>query len=474
MLGWRPSQVLRAWYITRPLRPQRRLFSADSSIQHVRVPCASSGDITVSLHNVDQHDAAAPLVIFIPPFSQAGPEPITRLPSCFQNHPTAVINYRWQAHDEEVDDAPDVSLQWPTPIHDVLFGYSWLSSNLGTTDKDSPGTRSAYVYGSYLGASLGAGLALTESHRPDPSRPMTVRGLIGHNGIYNWTMFLPDHPIHKPKSKPNGKGGRPGLPFSLPPLNTNPEPTEEEGMLTLLKHQLPSLFSDPADLFDPFASACLFFHSANLHIPEDFTTPLSASSPFSPAWTKAIDSLSGATTDKEESSSDSDSESADELLAKAATLAKQSRPPRKGYLVFPPRHSTLRLPETLLLHDRPRVLHSEDSSSPRKRGAAARQRRSKNSFYVQASELAELMMRSLDMVELKRREQSGEDEFADWDARAAEMERRVQMREVEPPAGEAGMELDEKGEKMVAKWLRGRINEEGLWMAREYGGGYGG
>ncbi|KAK4134986.1 hypothetical protein BT67DRAFT_288634, partial [Trichocladium antarcticum] len=366
MPGWR--LISRAWRIA-PRQLQRRHLSTPS-IEHIRVPCASSGAITLSLHNISQHHATAPLAIFIPPFSPPGAEP-TPLPPCLRDHPAAVLNYRWPLQGEEDPESP---LHWPTPLHDVLFGYSWLAANLGVTRNDTAGppdttpgpvSRSAYVFGSYLGASLAAGLALTESHFANPLQPMTVRGLIAHNGIYNWTMFLPDHPIHKPKPKPpSAKGRRRGLlPLSTLDDDTPPTPTEEDGVFAELKHHAPALFSAPAHLFDPFASACLFFHSPNLHVPDDFTTPLAASTS---DWTNAIDALATQTppggqpqTTTSAAAANAhahahDPDSADALLAHATLLAKQARPPRKGYMVFPPRQSTLRLPDALLLYDAPR------------------------------------------------------------------------------------------------------------------------
>ncbi|KXX83473.1 hypothetical protein MMYC01_200071 [Madurella mycetomatis] len=456
-------RLSRAWCVIRPVRVQSRLLSTRYSTEYVRVPCASSGEITISLHNVSQHHPATPLAIFIPPFSHAGAEPAVPLPASLLDHPTAVINYRWQPHGEH--DRPEIPLQWPTPIHDVLFGYSWLLSNLGTANDESPGPRSAYIYGSYLGASLAAGLALTESHLPDPPRRMTVRGLVAHNGIYNWTMFLPDHPIHKtPRStsKADRRAKRRRgllLPLDVFDEAVRAEPEDDDSdPFTLLQHQTPLLFSSPADLFDPFASACLFFHTPNLHVPDDFTTPLSASSStLPPEWTQAIDIMSSFSPSSSPSSSPSNGspesesepdETADELLAKAAQRAKQQNPPRKGYFRFPPRQSTLRLPETLLLYDD---------------AVASRKGKGGNSFKLQATELASVMRRSLGMAEFRQRmANGGEDEFADLNVRAREAERRVQLAGV---GGSADMEggllgLDEEGEEVVGEWLRDRIDEE--------------
>jgi hypothetical protein len=322
---------------------------------------------------------------------------------------------------------------------------------------------------------------------------MTVRGLIAHNGIYNWTMFLPDHPIHKLSRARRRKG----LVFPLPVSNTFPEDeADDDDIFALLKRQTPFLFSDPAQLFDPFASPCLFFHSPNLHVPQDFTTPLTEnSSLLPPEWTQAIDALSSSSSSfsisteppSPDSPSHSDPESAAALLARAEHQAKQLRPPRKGYLVFPPRYSTLRLPETLLLYNddddhvsggsKTRISASTSTRSGARNNAPSaarrRQQKSRNSFRVQANELAGLMRRSLRLLEFRERT-VGDDNDEDYeavvdleDARTREAERRVQICELRR-LQQAGVEtggavpgLDQDGEERVADWLRERIDEEG-------------
>src|SRR5690348_7668693 len=122
--------------------------------------------------------------------------------------------------------------------------------NLGSGTDLSKAPRPAYIYGSYLGASIAAGLALTESHVPALSRPMTIRGLIAHNGIYNWTMFLPDHPIHKLRAKSAPKRKRRSIVLDhLPIIEEKPVPFEEEGIFTELKAYTPALFAEPSNLF---------------------------------------------------------------------------------------------------------------------------------------------------------------------------------------------------------------------------------
>jgi hypothetical protein len=462
-----------------------------------------------SLHNIVKHDAATPLVIFIPPFSQ--PAEATPLPSCFWDYPAAVINYRWQA--PEGHDRPQAPFHWPTPLHDINFAYSWIKDNLGAGTDVSTAPRPAYVYGSYLGATLAAALALTESYVPVAGHSMTIRGLIAHNGIYNWTMFLPDHPIHSIKPKSKRKKGN-NFPLSLRAFLEPPTPVEEEGIFTTLKDQTPALFSTPANLFDPFASPCLFFHSPNLHVPDDFTTPLTASTSSLPSdFTAAVDALANHSRSPSEpftSPSDIDPESADaDALLEAATLrAKLLKPPRKGYLTYPPLPSSsssfpsssssppLRIPPTLFLYSTPRV--SSSSAKPNWKPRPLR-----NSFAFQASELAGLMLRSVDMYEMsghrryggggrkgKGRGLEGEEmevmeqrqgEFEEvedhdgdrgveggWDRRE-EVERRVQTFEIKPAGKskhgqgdgeETGLGLDAGAEEVVGEWLRERIDED--------------
>ncbi|KAK4105274.1 hypothetical protein N658DRAFT_440241, partial [Parathielavia hyrcaniae] len=396
----------RGWLVAQPRSFWFRLLSTRSSVEHIRVPCASSGDITVSLYNIAEHGATTPLVILIPPFSQ--PAERTPPPSCFQDHPTAVINYRWLEF--KGNNGLGSPLHWPTPLHDINFGYSWIKDNLGAGTDLSNTPRAAYVYGSFLGATLAAALALTESYVPARGRSMTIRGLVAQNGIFNWTMFLPDHPIHAIKSitKRNKQAVSSRLLRALP--ERPPPPAEEEGVFTHLKHHMPALFSTPDNLFDPFASPCLFFHSPNLHVPDDFTTPLTAttnnpSSPLPSGFMSAVDALANHSSSSSPSTSlstdhhpDSEPESVQALLEAAALRAKLLKPPRKGYLTYPPisfssfssTDPILRIPPTLLLYSTPQHHHL----------ASSRQTIPRNSFAVQARELAGLMLRSVDMYEL--------------------------------------------------------------------------
>jgi len=378
------------------------------------------------------------LIVYLPPFQSNGAPP-PPLPRPLQEHPVAVINYRWAGSTPlplpaiaagaagTEDEGPAATTRWPTPIHDTLFGYSWLVEHLAP---ERNGRRDVYVYGSQLGATLAASLALTENHS---HQRMAVRGLAAFNGIYNWTMFLPDHRANQPTTTKSGR--------------LIPAPQLSEGSpLAFYKRQLPALFSEASGLFDPFVSPCLFFHTPGLFVPKSFA--------YSEAMASMVDSLASASEDGE------------------PAMADPLTPSRKSPLIFPPRSSTLKIPETLLLYDTEAEAlqtksEEDDAQKPtRKQARTAAQRQAKttaqrtargskakgNSFGLQASELAGLMRRSIEKVELKER-RMWDDEFGDWDAEA---ERRVQVANCGLTDG--SMELSTSGEELLGQWLRDRIS----------------
>ncbi|OIW25215.1 hypothetical protein CONLIGDRAFT_85386 [Coniochaeta ligniaria NRRL 30616] len=433
MRQWRTTPALRSVslrILTRRHNSLRcRWFSSQHHVETVAVPCASSGSIDVNLHNLSQHHPSHPLVICLPPFFQTGHTSPSPLPAFLKSYPSAVINYRWldpsfNGHGPVGNDESSSSLfQWPTPIHDTLFGYSWILANLCPPGDEK---RDIYVYGSYLGASLATSLALTESHQ---DQRMAVRGLLTYNGIYNWTMFLPDHPIHQRKSL----------------ADAFDDSSYAEGSFHhYLRSNLPVLFPSPSALFDPFASPSLFFRDAGLWAPEDFTTAATAS-----PMTRTIDALSSA----------SASEGDDTDSAASSTTTWNLKHPRKSYLTFPPWASSLKIPPALLLHESP---PPRPGARKRKTAAApktSRGRKGANTFAGQAVELGELMRRSVERYELGEREEGGE---GGGEGTEGEAERRVQTRDVGAVEGDGS--LGEVGQGVAGAWLGERIG-------RDVGGG---
>ncbi|KAJ4155371.1 hypothetical protein LMH87_000622 [Akanthomyces muscarius] len=378
--------------------PFRRVFSTSSAIDSVEVRCGSSGHVTVDLHNLGnlQHDE--PILIHLPPLP-AHPGAQSKLPDFLQGLPVASIRYRWDGLSGTapalLDSDKPSSAQWPAPVHDTAFAYTWLSENF------APGNcarRGVYVYGSFLGASMATSLALTEAH---PHARFAVRGFMAYNGIYNWTMFLPDHRINRPTTR--------GSKSIMPPQPREGSP------LQFLQEQMPGLFGRPTHLFDAFASPSLLFHSPGLIVPRSFTMTV--------AEAAAIDAMVG----------------------KEADPAFAVKTPRKSRLVFPPRKSTLKLPEALLMYDsNPIPLTATGKPSKRKPKAAG------NSFQAQAAELGELMRRSVEAVELKERVK-WDDDIQDL---AGEAERRVQMLDI--GQGSLDHEMSAAGQEAALKWLKDR------------------
>ncbi|RYC57287.1 hypothetical protein CHU98_g8914 [Xylaria longipes] len=390
-------------------KPLSTFTSGLHNAERIDVSVGSSGSVKIDLHNLAKVSSSEPLLIYLPPFSTEAPtSDLAQLPRFAQRHATAVVHYRWTAPfwgeesvENEASDGEGPVLRrfhpgWPAPIHDTLRAYTWIVENLVPTTSRSA-RRDIYVYGSYLGASLATSLVLTEAH---PHERMAVRGCVAYNGIYNWTMFLPDHPINKlPKSLPRN--------FLEDILTLPGDPDFLE-----LKHMARELFNKPDDLFDPFASSCLFFHTPGLLVPPSFDESAipPPSSLIDMPW----------------------------LPEEAVEQLMPLKQPRRSPLVFPPRKSTLKIPEMLLLHDTAPPL---PPSLMRRR-----QRRKKeshvNSFRTQAEVLASLMRRSINKIELKERMKWDED-MHDYDDEA---DRRVQVYDV-----------GDKSDDIAAAWLDDRI-----------------
>jgi hypothetical protein len=260
--------------------------------------------------------------------------------------------------------------------------------------------RDIYVYGSHLGASLATSLALTESQ---PHKPFAVRGLVSYNGIYNWTMFFPDHPVNHP-----GKYARNPKAYYRPLEGT---------YIHHLQQNLPTFFQSTADLFDVFVSPCLFFHNPGVKVPSSYHL------------------------------SEEESAAIEALTNPYAEVDPPMKTPRRSRLVFPPRQSTLKLPETLLLYD---LLPTPPPTNMPGRSRIGRQWG--NSLEMQAKELAEMMQTSIAKIELKERG-LWDDEISIWEN---EQTRRVKVKR----AGEESrtMEMGERGEQLVEEWLTERIS----------------
>lgn len=357
-----------------------------------------------SLFNMPGSSATEPLLIHMPPFPQPNGS-ASKLPTFLGKRPVASINYRWRPFSEPSPEVSTVNkvfnpLYWPTPVHDTSFAFAWLIENFPPPTHKR---RDIYIYGSYLGASLAASLALTEAHT---HARFGVRGLIAYNGIYNWTMFLPDHRINRPPKRAK--------------VTTAPPGPQEGSQLHRLQEQMPALFDMPSNLFDPFASPSLFFHSPGLIVPQSFFMTVEHSA--------LIDNM---TSDEE-------------------ITPNPIKSPRKSHLVFPPRQSTLKIPDTLLLFDSAPLPVPKPTTKPKSARARKRAKPKGHSFEAQAAELAELMRRSVNVVELKERSKWDEDVHS----RVDEAIRRVRV--VDVGLERDSTELSDMGCDAVTTWLENR------------------
>lgn len=424
------------------------MTSGLNDVERVSVKCGSSGSIHIDLHNIAKVSSSGgnPLLIFLPPYSTSSSEKVFQPPAFCSRYATAVINYRWagfspfepesepQPESEcdseqsgpnaEEDDYPPPLLNWPIPVHDTLQAYSWLIEQFTPA---TPTRRDVYVYGSYLGASLATSLALTESH---PHHRMGVRGFVAYNGIYNWTTFLPDHHVNKQKQIK----AKNFLEEILGEPNEPTEPTFDE-----FKQHLQGLFGSPVNLFDPFASPCLFFQTPGIWVPDDFKSPADP--------VKSFLEASGSFEEDAAEGELSDTSNTNANVVSKLVTVMNANPPRRSSLAFPPRTSTLRIPESLLLHTPPRPPWVRLG----KRGQRRKKAFTSNHFRSQAENLAGVIRRSLEKYELKDRMKWDQD----LDTYYEEMTRRVQIYDV--GKDDFSYNLPVRGEEMVSDWLENRM-----------------
>lgn len=437
-----------------------------------------------------KHPVSSPLIINLPPFPVQDIDNVdSYLPGFLHRLPSATIHYRWanspedhapqvegNEHASEAESAELLSrltpLYWPTPVHDTLFAYEFLIEHLSPPPDETTGSRfqrrPVYVYGSYLGASLASSLGLTESHT---HQPMAIRGLLAFNGIFNWTTLLPDHPNNR---------------LTLDDLLEVESLDGNDKDVRFMKELMPSHFHQPANLFDPFASPVLFFHTAGMLVPTSFTERSSPN--LSQGFLDAVDQLSARSTtsdaedpydqayvysdpedpppptpyedietDMETDAGTEDTNTDTSSSADSPIPPGSPKPPRRGYVAFPPRASSLKIPDTLLMH-------TTSPPGPAVPGSVQGQRRrlalwkrlkgAENSFGTQALGLAGLMRRSVNLYELRERAK-WDIEFAGWDTEAL---RRVQVHDVGvADRGAGGFGLGVQGEEIAARWLASRL-----------------
>ncbi|KAL1910640.1 hypothetical protein Sste5344_003537 [Sporothrix stenoceras] len=425
------------------------------------------GSAKFRLYNVHKHSSTTPLLLYLPPshhpplefdgedgvgIAEGIQEAALQPPPSFllrRNYPIAAIRYRWSKGDtHNIRDAtrnPDEiqlpSYLWPRPLHDVLFAYDWvkkhLSPPLSASVRGADGRRhflrrDLYVFGSYLGAGLATALALTETH---PPHRVAIRGVAAYNGIYNWTAYV-------------------GMTADSIPVADDAATIDS---LTPGIRSLPELFRQPSDLFDTFASPSLFFRTtghliAPLHLDRDTSRQLLEERE--------------ARLEEEEGR---DSQASVQPFGKRTFGMELLGTSRKAYLAFPPIKSTLSIPSALFLHTAPdEPPPTAKPTRARKTGASARLRKipeatnTNNSFAIQADEMASLMRRGIDKVEIKRHQEklpillptytNDRHIETDIEVRSSESEQRVRLAGIDAPVNDP-FDLGEDGQAILLDWL---------------------
>ncbi|CAK7226164.1 hypothetical protein SBRCBS47491_006138 [Sporothrix bragantina] len=370
-----------------------------------------------------------------------------------QNYPIAVIRYRWSpgkalaesdvayASQDQDQMAPPSNL-WPRPLHDVTFAYDWIKKHLSPPLSASTRAvngrrrflrRDFYVYGSYLGASLATSLALTETH---PQHRVAIRGVAAYNGIYNWTAFV-------------------GMTTDSIPVADDAEVVQKA---TPGIQDLARLFRKPPDLFDAFASPCLFFRTTgHLIAPLDLDRDTS----------RRLLEENEARLEEDEEREDRKTDLAFGTRTFGMDMLGTSR---KVYLGFPPVQSTLCIPSALFLHTT--VPPDADPKPPRarKQGTKPSVRPRKipessnghNSFAIQADEMMSLMRRGIDKVEIKRLKDRPPVFMSEYNdhrivepdltIQSSESEQRVRIASVDAPMDDS-LELGKDGQEKLLDWL---------------------
>lgn len=150
--------------------------------EHFDVPCRSNGSIRVDVYHA--LDASSPTLIYLPPgpVSPEDPEAQEGVIAALRASSAATIvriNYRASSQH-----------QYPTPYHDVLYGYDWIQSNMLVDAMQQPYNARLGVCGELMGGSIATMLALTEC-RVGESR---ITAAAVNNPIVDWVF--PDNLPH--------------------------------------------------------------------------------------------------------------------------------------------------------------------------------------------------------------------------------------------------------------------------------------
>lgn len=208
-----------------------------------------------------------PIVLYLPPgpllASRASNDHVARLLASGSGATVVEINYRSGIHH-----------RYPTPVHDVLFGYDWVIKHLiPHRAVVRPGRSGSHVarigvFGELLGGSLATMLGLTECRAGIPH----IAAAAVNEPILDWVFPEADEPqddfasmiedevpaMAKRKASRRAIKTRPSF-----LSNGDCSAITSRGLLSTRK----GLFRKEAHMLDPFASPILFFRSPGVVTP---------------------------------------------------------------------------------------------------------------------------------------------------------------------------------------------------------------
>ncbi|KAF1911977.1 Alpha/Beta hydrolase protein [Ampelomyces quisqualis] len=172
-----------------PLRRSLSAVTAAPSHECVQVPCRSNGLIAVDIFHAAK--PSSPVIVHLPsgpvlPDVHEEEERVISLLRETTGATVARINYRASSNH-----------QYPTPFHDVLYGFDWVRDHLLVDDFGRPCLSRMGVVGELVGGSLATMLALTEC-RLGESR---IAAAAVNSPIVDW-VFPEDLPVVDPSNLP--------------------------------------------------------------------------------------------------------------------------------------------------------------------------------------------------------------------------------------------------------------------------------
>ncbi|CCU75847.1 hypothetical protein BGHDH14_bgh04756 [Blumeria hordei DH14] len=345
----------------------------------VRVDCGVSGHIIIDFFN--QHllreDPTAPLVVYLPPTGIRHSKHQPPIPSYLLSSSTVLarINYRWNIPNANSFGASD-NHPFPVPLHDTVRGWSYITEKLvssyqslemssesiaQTSDLDAshlpvktgyPVQRPIFIYGTFLGGTLATSLALTENYVLR-EKPFRIRGLIAKNAVFDWVSIVTDAFSRSiPRTSPNT-------------LQNSQYIWNESDLIRLRK----KLFTKPNRCFDAFASPMLFFRTAGVPPPCDWTQKSKSSPPLS---SESERSKSNLPKDKVRS------KLPDRLISRYWFGFEDFDPPvpkfpykmsnfelayKRAYIFFPQASPLLEIPSVLILSNNQRIKSSRQDAA---------------------------------------------------------------------------------------------------------------